>query len=94
MINCFDSNDSIYDWTVCMEDQVHAANHGMMGGAFNCNVSGCGVVCLLAALSFGSPRTLRRRACGPVSCCTLGFDGDSDEQRLRNSRRTETTAHS
>ncbi|CAM9741762.1 unnamed protein product [Ectocarpus fasciculatus] len=38
VINCFDDNDSISDWNECMENQVHAANHGMMGGAFNCNV--------------------------------------------------------
>ena len=39
IIDCFENNDNIYDWNVCMEDQVHASNHGMMGGAFNCNVS-------------------------------------------------------
>ncbi|CAM9793594.1 unnamed protein product [Ectocarpus sp. 12 AP-2014] len=38
VINCFEHNDNISDWNECMEDQVHAANHGMMGGAFNCNV--------------------------------------------------------
>ena len=39
VINCFDDNDNISDWNSCMEDQVHAANHGMIGGGFNCNVS-------------------------------------------------------
>lgn len=39
VINCFDGNDNISDWNSCMEDQVHAANHGMLGGGFNCNVS-------------------------------------------------------
>ena len=39
IIECFENNDSIYGWNVCMEDQVHASNHGMVGGAFNCNVS-------------------------------------------------------
>eukprot|EP00752_Nemacystus_decipiens_P002672 g2500.t1 len=38
IIGCFEDNDNINDWNVCMEDQVHAANHGMIGGAFNCNV--------------------------------------------------------
>eukprot|EP00752_Nemacystus_decipiens_P002661 g2489.t1 len=37
VIGCFEDNDNIYDWNVCMEDQVHASNHGMIGGAFNCN---------------------------------------------------------
>eukprot|EP00752_Nemacystus_decipiens_P007679 g6864.t2 len=37
IINCFDDNDNISDWNECMEDQVHAANHGMIGGGFNCN---------------------------------------------------------
>eukprot|EP00752_Nemacystus_decipiens_P007682 g6866.t2 len=37
LIGCFDDNDSIYDWTVCMEDQIHASNHGMIGGSFACN---------------------------------------------------------
>ncbi|CAB1103907.1 TYR [Ectocarpus sp. CCAP 1310/34] len=38
LINCFEQNDNISEWNECMENQVHAANHGMMGGAFNCNV--------------------------------------------------------
>eukprot|EP00903_Cladosiphon_okamuranus_P010576 g10001.t1 len=38
LIGCFEDNDNIYDWTTCMENEVHAAMHGQLGGGFNCAV--------------------------------------------------------
>ena len=68
IVKCFDDHDNISDWNSCMEDQVHAANHGMIGGGFNCNVRGTarptdemtggGVACFPTVhLSFDSSRS-------------------------------------
>ncbi|CAB1114279.1 TYR [Ectocarpus sp. CCAP 1310/34] len=38
-VGCFEDNNSLYEWAVCMEHSVHASMHGMIGGGFNCNVN-------------------------------------------------------
>eukprot|EP00904_Undaria_pinnatifida_P014260 jgi/Undpi1/9965/HiC_scaffold_28.g12419.m1 len=37
-VACFDSSDTIAEWESCMEKKVHGDIHGLLGGAFNCNV--------------------------------------------------------
>ncbi|CAM9946639.1 unnamed protein product, partial [Ectocarpus fasciculatus] len=39
LVDCFDSNDNVHDWSTCMENEVHAAIHGMIGGGWNCAVN-------------------------------------------------------
>ncbi|CAM9741455.1 unnamed protein product [Pylaiella littoralis] len=36
-IDCFD-NDNLHDWATCMEDNVHADMHAIIGGGFDCSV--------------------------------------------------------
>ncbi|CAN0179965.1 unnamed protein product [Ectocarpus fasciculatus] len=38
-VDCFEDNNSLYDWATCMEHSVHASIHGMIGGGFDCNVN-------------------------------------------------------
>ncbi|CAM9782570.1 unnamed protein product [Ectocarpus sp. 12 AP-2014] len=35
---CFSAHDTLGDWEHCMESKVHGDMHGLLGGAFKCNV--------------------------------------------------------
>eukprot|EP00752_Nemacystus_decipiens_P006546 g5896.t1 len=37
-VACFEDSDTVVDWETCMENNVHGDLHGLLGGAFHCNV--------------------------------------------------------
>ncbi|CAB1114283.1 unnamed protein product [Ectocarpus sp. CCAP 1310/34] len=37
-VDCFESSTTFHVWASCMEHQVHASIHGMIGGGFDCNI--------------------------------------------------------
>lgn len=37
-VMCFEQCNNLTDWELCMERKVHGDMHGLLGGAFNCNI--------------------------------------------------------